>query len=66
MVGNLYFNILNISIIYFILMLFSDDSDKLNFQEVLTLGKFDMSEEELTNVSLFLTKVVSSKLGFVI
>jgi hypothetical protein len=38
-------------------MLFSEDKEKINFQEILTLGKFDMSEDELTNISHIFTKV---------
>jgi hypothetical protein len=47
-------------------MLFFDDSNKINFNEILALGKFDMSEEELRKVSLFLAKVNVSNLGLII
>jgi hypothetical protein len=30
---------------------------KINFEEILQLGKFNISEQELKNISLFLTKV---------
>jgi hypothetical protein len=47
-------------------MLFSDESNKINFNEILTLGKFNMTEEELTKTSLILTKVYLNKIGFII
>jgi hypothetical protein len=47
-------------------MLFSEDEDKINFQEILTLGKFDMSEDELTNISHILTKVSQFNPGLII
>jgi hypothetical protein len=39
-------------------MLLTDDN-KLKFEEILQLGKFDVSEQELKNISLFLTKVIT-------
>ncbi len=39
-------------------MLFSDDN-KIKFNDILTLGKFDMTEDEQTKTSLILTKVNS-------
>jgi hypothetical protein len=47
-------------------MLFSEDNDKINFKEILTLGKFDMSDEEISHISLFLTKVIQNNIGFII
>jgi hypothetical protein len=47
-------------------MLFSDECNKINFNEILTLGKFNMTEEELTKTSLIITKVNLSDLGFII
>jgi hypothetical protein len=38
-------------------MLLSQQTAKINFEEVLQLGKFNISEQELKNISLFLTKV---------
>jgi hypothetical protein len=38
-------------------MLLSEENSKLKFDEILQLGKFDISGQELKNVSLFLTKV---------
>jgi hypothetical protein len=38
-------------------MILSEESTKINFEDILQLGKFDIDEQELKNVSLFLTKV---------